>query len=241
MRKENRSIWVTIGISAGVALLVSLLVTAAFNIPSLLGLFNRPVPQFEGMTLAEAQKVSQKYRMVLKLAGEESSELDEGVIISQNPEAGTRIKRGEPVSVVISSGKPTVSIPDLKGFDLVHATEMLQAAGLFVEDVVSEHDSVDEDLIIGTSPSAGQRVEKGSMITLYVSLGPSEIDVPKVTGKRLSDAKKILEDKGFTIGDIRYEVTTEYYQGIIMRQAPAAGQKAAKGSEVDLVVAGVLR
>ncbi len=240
-KNENRHIWMTVLISAAVALVVSLLVTAAFNIPVLLSFFSKPVPQFEGMTIKEAQLLSTKYHLVLTTVDEEPSEIKKGTILTQEPKAGTRLKRGEEIRVVVSSGKPTVKMPDLGGFDLIHATEMLQATGLFVEDVISKHDTMLEDLVIYTEPASGSPVEKGSKIILFVSLGPSEVEVPKVTGKRLTEAKSILEEKGFSLGDIRYEVTTEYYQGIIMRQTPKAGEKAAKGSEVDLVVAGVLR
>jgi beta-lactam-binding protein with PASTA domain len=107
--------------------------------------------------------------------------------------------------------------------------------------VVSKHDTLAEDLAIGTEPVAGTTVEKGSKVKLFVSLGPDFVEVPKVTGRKLSTASKIIREKGFAVGDITYKVTGEYYQGTVMQQTPKAGDMAPGGSSIDLVVAGVLR
>jgi beta-lactam-binding protein with PASTA domain len=238
---DSRTLWVTILISAGVALLVSAIVGLALQIPSFIARRPRPAPEIEGLTLNEADEAVARYHLLVLPVGEEPSDLDEGVIISQKPEPGELIRSGGVVRVVLSSGKPMVQVPQLAGLELVQATDLLESAGLFVEDVVSKHDTLAEDLAIGTEPVAGTTVEKGSKVKLFVSLGPDFVEVPKVTGRKLSTASKIIREKGFAVGDITYKVTGEYYQGTVMQQTPKAGDMAPGGSSIDLVVAGVLR
>jgi len=235
---DNRTLWISVLVSAGVALLVSAIVSLALQIPTFLARRPRPAPDIAGLSVAEAEETVGRYRLIILPAGEEPSELEEGTIVSQDPEAGELVRSGGIVRVVLSSGKPNVDVPDLAGLELVYATETLQAAGLFVENVVSKHDSLPEDLVIGTDPEARVNVEKGSKVTLYVSLGPELIEVPKVTGRKLSAARKTIEEAGFAVGNITYRVTGEYYQGTVMKQIPPKGEMAPKGSEIELVVAG---
>lgn len=234
-------IWIVVLISAGVSLVIAALVSLAFQIPSLLAMRPRPAPDMVGLTVEEAEEETAKLKLLILAVGEEPSDFDEGVIIEQTPAAGEHIRSRQVVKVVLSSGRPQVKVPDLAGLDLVHATEMLQAAGLFVSDVVSRSDTVPEDLVIGTDPPQGTKIEKGSKLTLFVSLGPELIEVPKVRAKKLSSAKQILEEAGFTVGEVTYQVTGEYYRGTVMKQTPEAGKMAPRGSKINLVVAGVLR
>ncbi|MBD3286870.1 PASTA domain-containing protein [candidate division WOR-3 bacterium] len=245
MDEKNRSnssvIWTAVGVSAGVALLISAFVTVGLNLPGFL--FNRPreIPDLVGMSVEEAEDRVAQDRFVILETGEEPSERKEGEILEQYPEAGTKLTPGDIIRVVVSRGRPTVDVPFLRGMELMQATQTLQVAGLLVDDVVSQHDTLEEDLVIGTEPSYGLTLERGSKVTLFVSLGPDMSFIPSVTNKKLATAKQIITDNGFKVGDVSYQVTTEYYQGVVMKQSPQKGDLAPRGSKIDLVVAGVLR
>ncbi|MBN2379163.1 PASTA domain-containing protein [candidate division WOR-3 bacterium] len=240
-RSDSSVIWIAVGASAGVALLISAIVSVALNLPGFL--LNRPreVPNLVGLSQKAAEELVEGNRFEIVIIGEEPSELEEGLIVKQYPNPKGKLRPGDMVRVILSSGRPTTKVPGLLGQNLIEATEALQAAGLIVSNVVSEHDSLPEDLVIGTDPERGSVVEKGSKVTLFVSLGPDLVEAPSVTNKKLSAARQIIEDAGFSVGEITYQVTTEYYQGIVMRQIPASGDLAPRGSEIDLIVAGVLR
>ncbi|MEO0206513.1 MAG: PASTA domain-containing protein, partial [candidate division WOR-3 bacterium] len=98
----------------------------------------------------------------------------------------------------------------------------------------------EKDKIISTLPGAGSRAKKGDAVAIVLSGGAESVDVPRVIGRALSTAKRIIEEKGFVVGSVSYEVSTEFDVGIIMAQNPRAGTKAKKGSKIDLVVATVL-
>ncbi len=241
-KNKSNGIWITVLVSALVALVVSALVCLGFTlVPWLLAKRTVSVPSIVGLQLDEARERTARYRFEIVSWGEESSKLEEGAIVSQEPEPGTKIHPGSTIRVKISRGIPLVKLPDLAGFELSQATGALQTEGFFVSDVVSQHDTMPEDKIIATEPPAGVFLEKGSRVRLIVSLGQKQAEVPKVTGRKLTQAKQVIEDSGFTVGDIRTQVTTEYYQGTVMRQTPKAGELAPVGSKVDLIVAGVLR
>lgn len=242
-KKHSNSaiIWTTVGISAGVALLISTFVSVALNLPGFI--FNRPreAPDLIGLTVEDAEEVVEEQRFVILVSGEEPSEYNEGKIVEQYPEAEARITPGDIIRVVLSSGRPTVEVPSLGGMKIMQATKALQASGLMVGDVVSRNDTLQEDLVIGTEPKSATTLEKGSKVTLYVSLGPEMSEVPSVIRKKLPTARKIITESGFLVGDVQYQVTTEYYQDVVMKQTPSKGDLAPKGSKIDIIVAGVLR
>lgn len=239
---KNQNVWISVLVSALVALVVSALVCLGFTlVPWLLAQRTVPVPSLVGLQLEEARESVARYRFDIVSVGEESSKLKQGTIVTQDPAAGVKVRVGSSIQVTVSRGIPLAKVPNLAGFELSQATGALQSEGFFISDVVSKHDTVPEDNIIATEPPAGVFLEKGSKVRLIVSLGPQQAEVPKVTGRKLTQAKQIIESQGFTVGDVRTQVTTEYYQGTVMRQVPKAGELAPSGSKIDLVVAGVLR
>lgn len=62
---------------------------------------------------------------------------------------------------------------------------------------------------------------------------PDKIDVPNVVGKKASDAKKLLEDKGFKV-EIVYDENTNKDEGIVLKQNKT--DKAEKGETIKLTV-----
>jgi serine/threonine-protein kinase len=113
--------------------------------------------------------------------------------------------------------------------------------GLKIGEVKSEENAeIEKDKIISTVPGAGSKVKGGSVITVVFSRGVETIKVPRITGRSFSSAKRIIENSGFSVGNVRYEVSTEYNVGIVIRQNPAAGREVTKGSRIDVVVATVL-
>lgn len=238
---QGIKLWVMVLISAGVALLISAVVTVILNIPLFLSQRSFDVPRVVGMSIEAAGDSVARKDLVIVPVGEEPSEFEAGVILTQDPEPGEKVRSGDVIKVIISQGTPLIQVPLVRGLDLSKATQVFQAAGLFVSDVISRHDTLAEDMVVGTEPPAGVFLEKGDRIKLIVSMGPQLAEVPKVTRTKLNQARAIIEENGFAVGEIRHQVTTEYYGGTVMKQSPNPGQMIPLGSEIDLVVAGELR
>ncbi|MGQ9665494.1 MAG: PASTA domain-containing protein [bacterium] len=200
------------------------------------------IPDLTGSTPEQARVIAENRGLLLVVGGEEESEkYADNQICRQTPLPGSIVRSKSSITVFISKGSSNVLVPELKGVGLSEATARLNELGLRIGDIKTEENStVEKDKIVSTIPSVGSRVKKGDAITIVLSGGMEMIEVPRVIGRALSTAKRIIEEKGFTVGSVSYEVSTEFDVGIVMAQNPRAGTKAKKGSKIDLTVATVL-
>jgi serine/threonine-protein kinase len=90
--------------------------------------------------------------------------------------------------------------------------------------------------VVETSPPAGSTIERGSVVTLQVSRGPEQVEVPDVTGESEENARSALEGAGLRVGEVTEEASGEE-PGTVIEQSPAAGEEVDRDSAVDLTVA----
>jgi beta-lactam-binding protein with PASTA domain len=88
--------------------------------------------------------------------------------------------------------------------------------------------------VLRQEPTAGTPAAKGTQIKLVVA--EKGVLIPKLVGKRLTQAKSLLEKGGFHLGEVRTREHAEYSGGRILEQSPDAGAMVARGANVDLVV-----
>ena len=107
----------------------------------------------------------------------ESSDLvPEGEVIRQNPESGTKVPEGTKVTIVVSQGKESVTVPDLKNNTEEEARKALESVGLQVGTVSTDYsDTVEEGRVIDQSEIAGKTVYSGTTVNIVVSLGVKEV------------------------------------------------------------------
>ena len=231
-------------ISFLVSLITSVIVCVIFIfvVPLIGGGANQVVPDLVGSTVEQARVITETRGLLIVVGGEEENDkVDVNLICRQVPLQGSVVRSNSTVTVYLSKGSGSIILPDFQGMGLSEATVRLSELGLKLGEVRSEeHDSIDKDKIISTTPKAGSRVKKDDLINVVLSRGSQMVSVPRVTNKALSTAKRLIEDAGFTVGNVSWEVSTEYNVGIVMRQNPAAGTNAKKGSPINLVVATVL-
>jgi serine/threonine-protein kinase len=89
--------------------------------------------------------------------------------------------------------------------------------------------------IVSQLPRAGSPLGKEQTVTVRVSTGPQDIEVPKVTGMTFSPAKEKLEDVGLK-AKVRWVALAETASNVVLRQSPEAGEKSEPGKEVELVI-----
>jgi serine/threonine-protein kinase len=231
-------------ISFLVSLFTSIIVCVVFLfvVPMLRPQGDTIVPELLGSTTEQARVIAETRGLLLVVGGEEESEeFGANIICRQAPLPGSVVGSKTTVTVFVSTGSSQMIVPDFTGQGLSEATVRLSELGLKVGEVRSEENAtIGKDKIISTNPPAGAKVKKGDAITVVLSLGVEKVQVPRLIGKSLSSAKRIIEDNGFVVGNVSWEVSTEFNVGIIMRQRPSAGTMANKGSSINLVVATVL-
>jgi serine/threonine-protein kinase len=131
-------------------------------------------------------------------------------------------------------GQARVTVPNEVGKQETAATVDLDRRGFNVD--VRRRESPEQvGQVIGQSPEAGTKVDKGSTVTLQVSRGPGRVDVPLVAGLSLARATKVLNRRGLRV-DSTSEHSASVPKGEVIRSSPPDGTSVRKGSRVRLVV-----
>lgn len=125
------------------------------------------VPFLEGQELAAARKeVGDTFKLT---KSEQNSMQPEGTILAQRPEAGSKIQRGEKVSLVVSVGPRRVEVPRVVGQPLAEAVENLTSDGFEVSVKTSESPEQENGKVMAQSPSDG-KADRGSEVEITVGL-----------------------------------------------------------------------
>lgn len=236
-------------------LAASLLVIGLFLVQVLLGIFTRhgryrEVPEMVGLSLDEATELAAR-NGGLRIEVSDSLFVpiyDGGVVLEQNPKAGTEVKNGRRIFVTVNSYRQKmVEIPYVTGFSLRQAKNNLESVGLeierleYVEDIATNY--ILSQKFSGRTIEEGQKIEAeiGSGITLVVGRGEDEeksrVAVPRVVGMTLYEAKSRLWDSGLNVGRITSDEGVNQLNERNARvyvQSPAQGVVTSLGSGVAL-------
>lgn len=127
------------------------------------------------------------------------------------------------------------TVPDVAGQSAADATATLVGAGFDVAETPEPSNDVAEGVAIGTEPAGGTQAPAGSTVTLFVSSGPSTVEVPDVTGQPVDDAVAELEGLGLTTS-IEEQASDEIEEGLVISTNPLGGTEVAPGTQVVVVV-----
>jgi eukaryotic-like serine/threonine-protein kinase len=130
-----------------------------------------------------------------------------------------------------------VEVPNLKEKTVDEARDILEDVGLQA-DVVRENNRAPVNQVFDQDPNAGETVDEGDTVTLFVSDGRRQVTVPDLTGLNRDDAENVLREEGLRLGDVTREPNDEFEENQVIRQSPSAGADVDAGSRVDLVVSG---
>jgi len=194
------------------------------------------IPDLSGLTEEEATKVLMAKELKLKVIGSQHSDIEKGLIISQNPPAGENKAKNSQVSVVTSAGQDMVTVPDVTGLTLGQAREKLKETNLNIkleEGQIAEDDSI---LIETQSPPSGDRIPSGGTIQVTLKDTPVMTTVPNLLGKLLFDAKNDLTARDLTAGTVT-ESPSDEVPGTVLQQDPESGTQVTTKTSVNMVVA----
>ncbi|QPK79200.1 Stk1 family PASTA domain-containing Ser/Thr kinase [Corynebacterium lizhenjunii] len=154
------------------------------------------VPDLSDLELEAAEQALKEAGLRLDDTIEkEHDDAPAGVIISQNPAAGSQLSKGSKVRVTVSKGKDTFKLPDLKGMEFDTARRTLTAQDLEVE--MRMVDSAEPSGTVVNSPSAGTTVSPGDTVVLEVSNGQL-LRMPDLIHLTEEEARIKLADAGWT-------------------------------------------
>jgi serine/threonine-protein kinase len=185
--------------------------------------------------LEEAQSTVQDWGFKVVRADVASDSVDAGKVTRTNPPPDKSVERGSNVEVFVSSGSAPVSVPDVSGADQVAATQTLNNAGLRVQKQSKASSSVPAGTVIDSNPAAGTQVARGSTVTINVSTGPEQVQVPNVIGQTQSAATQTLTNAGLDVRVVQVPSTAPN-TGQVITQSPSSGSTVDRGSAVTIDV-----
>jgi serine/threonine-protein kinase len=139
----------------------------------------------------------------------------------------------------VSSHGGSISVPTVAGKTVTKAENLIVEAKLLVGPEIKQADeTVKAGHVIKASPAEGTLVPPNSKVTLYVSTGPPQKQVPSVVGKSEQDAEQALSQAGFNVGKITTDSNSTEPALTVLQQSPGGGSQAKPGTSVDLTVSG---
>lgn len=195
------------------------------------------VPNLVGMTQEDATKVLQDQGLELGDVEDQyitSQSQETGVVVSQDPSAGTSLDKGSKVAVTVTA---ELAMPNVIGLSQKDAVDNLKQAGVKVVEVnkvpVSQESAVGK--VVTQDPTAGTLIDPDTGVTLEVGEEATQAAVPNVVGLTQDNAEKQLEDAGFEV-KVEESSSAEVPEGNVIEQNPAAETEAAKGTTVTITV-----
>jgi serine/threonine-protein kinase len=166
---------------------------------------------------------------------QKTAEQPAGQVIGQDPTGGTKAKKGSTVTLTVSAGPQQVAVPQVVGLTVSSARGRLSKVGLQASEREQNSDTVEQGRVISVSPQEGQKVDKGSSVTLVVSSGKPQVQVPNVVGKSFDEAQSTLQAAGFKV--TRIDKESDKDPGTVLFQDPRSGGRIDAGSTIALTVA----
>jgi len=130
------------------------------------------IPNIEGQVSSAAEQLlkSSPYNFVVTITAEPSTTVEKGRAIRTDPAIGTPLPAGSPIALVVSSGSPTVVVPDVTGKTEGEAQTAINAAGL-ITDIKYQNvpaGDVNDGRVISQSREAQSAVAPGTKVTLVI-------------------------------------------------------------------------
>lgn len=195
------------------------------------------VPSVIGKTEEEAKTTLNSLGLGYKATYQPSNTIPEGTVISQGTSSGTKVAKNTTITLSISSGPESSSVPNVVGQDQVGASSLLESAGFKVSVKQSYSDSVEQGKVISQSPSGSTTVSPGSTVTITVSQGKETkmVTVPNVVGMNSTDAQNTLTSLGLNYSIVETK-DTNVEKGKVISTSPSAGQQVEEGTSVKIYV-----
>ena len=128
-----------------------------------------------------------------------------------------------------------ITVPDVTGKQLSFARQILEDQHLRVTVAETFDASVPIGVVVSQTPEAGTTVKEERTITIYVSKGGEEMEMPNLRGLKQSDAIDKLQQMGLRLGS-SYETFSDEDSGTVISQDPRSGTRIGKGQSVDITV-----
>lgn len=201
---------------------------------------NVVVPDVTNKSVVEAKALLSQVGLVpVEEKPQFSKAIPSGLIMQQDPPAGSTVRAGREVLLTPSAGEEKIEVPRLVGLTADEARILIEKEGFEVGDEREEYDAdVEKGFVIDQTPEAGRETYPGQRIMLVISKGsaPRLINMPRVTDLSLGDAKSILAMNEIVNVKVQ-KIASGGQAGFVASQSVLEGARIAPDQEVILYVA----
>lgn len=218
-----------VGLSLGMVLLTLRILVPAQKIE---------IPSVVGKEVKKALVILGEQDLSLKLMGEKySSQVPEGVIISQIPAPGTKVRKNREIRVFVSGGARLVTTPSLVGKRKREAKIYLAQRGLGIGTVSYVYTEAPEEEIISQDPSPQRETDVENGISILVSLGARNLQfyMPDFVGRKIDKVKELCDKLSLKIGKIK-ESPSLGEEGVVLYQSAFPGTMVDSETSIELTV-----
>lgn len=235
----NKTTAVMMGAIAGVVVLIAIICAVVFALNNQ----KVEVPNFKRLDYLNQIANNEKYKdFEFEVIYDDNAPAeDEGLVIAQDPEESSRVKKGTKITLTVagSKGKTIVIDASVIGMTQDKAVNKLQSLGIDRNDisVVLEYsETAEPGTVIRVSPEVGTSIVEGTKVTLIVATDEKETKiVPKLEGCDKALALQLLDAAGLAAGQIT-EVDSALAKNVVVSQSVDEGESVPVGTKIDFTV-----
>jgi serine/threonine-protein kinase len=223
------------------AILLILLVVAGYFLGRNLGYFGGSssfnLQSVVGKPVAEATAELKNDGLNTSIVNQISTDAP-GTVISTDPSPGALVKKGDTITLHKAVAAPVAKVQVPAGITNTSVSEAeatLRGVGLTYT-VVNRTNNATKGTVLSTNPTSGTTVKVGSSVTLTVSAGPADVQVPSVIGQTELAAGNLLGSVGLNASIGTPQSSTQYGPGLVIISTPGPGALVPPGSSVTIVV-----
>ena len=197
---------------------------------------NITVPDLRGKTVDAATAEVEAADLNLVVGRQVfSGTVGPGAIVTQDPAAADRVRRGTEVQVVVSRGPQLVEVPSVRRLPEAEAKLLLEQSNLQVEIQRDFHPRIADGRVIDQNPAAGNTIEAGKVVVITISQGKPPVSVPELGGLAEAEAGTLLQAARLGVRVVE-EFSVEVPRGTVIRQKPGPGKIITQDSIVTIIV-----
>lgn len=190
------------------------------------------VPALKGLDVKDAEDAITSANLELGSTDlEYDTKIEAGSVVSSSPKAGSEVKRGTVIDIVVSKGPEPVPIPDVVGRKITAAKALLAKLDLKADITEKFSEEVPDGGVISVRPGVGTVVDAGSRVTLVVSKGPPPVTVPRLIDVPKDKAIATLQGLGLKVKVVEGDFSP---LNRVISQDPAGGTEVPKGTTVTI-------
>ncbi|MDM5316583.1 Stk1 family PASTA domain-containing Ser/Thr kinase [Fictibacillus sp. b24] len=233
--KKKRNWWLIVLLSL---LLLGGAGIAAFTMmPSIFYVEEVSVPDVAGEEYVDAFDKLRAEGLEVKREEVFDPEIEEGLVVRQDPSPGTKVKQQAIVTLYVSKGPEKENMPDVEGYNIDDAKELLNDNGFTKINVNYEESETElEGTVLTQSPDRDEKVTPAeTTVTLTVSSGTPTVQVENLIGATEQDVKTFADNAGLTV-EFSSEFSDTVEKGRVISQKPTPFTQVEKGATISVVL-----